>query len=240
MNQRQPNAAIADSRASRGRDELAYILPMGAFLALTWVGTQWPDFYAACYVLKTIAAGVLLIALWRHYTPIRWTHWRLGLVMGVIGVVQWVGMEKGLLWLAPNYPKLSATPFDPVAWFSSPALMWCWIAARWFGPVLVVPFMEELFWRDFLWRTIQAPNDFKLAAVGERDWMAAGIVTLAFSSVHIQWITAIVWGLMIAWLLIKTRSLGACIIMHATTNFLLGGFVLFSHFVLGRNEWYFW
>jgi CAAX prenyl protease-like protein len=240
MDEQPPEMIIKESPPNRGRDELAYLLPMGAFLAFIWAGGHWPAFYPISYVLRTVAAGVLLILFWRHYTPIRWTHWKLGLAMGVIGVVQWVGMEKGLLWLAPNYPRMSAAPFDPVGWFSNSGLMWAWLAVRWFGPVLVVPFMEELFWRDFLWRTIQAPNDFKLADVGEKDWMAAGIVTLLFASVHIQWLTAIVWGLMIAWLLIKTRSLGACILMHATTNFLLGGFVLFSHFVLGRNEWYFW
>jgi hypothetical protein len=34
--------------------------------------------------------------------------------------------------------------------------------------------------------------------------------------------------------------LGACIIMHGVTNFLLGAYVLYSHFRLGRDEWYFW
>ncbi len=224
----------------RREAEWAYLLPMGAFLAVTWVGVRWPQTYALGYVLKTLLAGALLILLWRRYTPLRWTHWRLGLVMGVVGVVQWVGMEKGLLWLWPHYPRMGGASFNPVDRFSSPTLMGAWIAVRWIGPVLVVPFMEELFWRDFLWRTIQAPNDFTLAEVGENDWKAAILVSLLFATVHVQWLTALVWGLMIAWLLIKTRSLGACILMHATTNFLLGGFVLFSHFVLGRNEWYFW
>jgi CAAX prenyl protease-like protein len=94
--------------------------------------------------------------------------------------------------------------------------------------------MEELFWRDFLWRSFSAPNDFKLAQVGERDWRAAIFVSLLFATVHIQWLTAIGWGLMIAWLLIRTRSLGACIVAHAVTNFLLGAYVLYTH------DWYFW
>lgn len=226
--------------APRISDDLAYVLPMAAFLALTWAGNQWAGWFALSYVVKTLAAGILLILLWRHFTQIRWTHWKLGLLFGVIGIVQWVGMETLLLWLWPAYPRLSAESFDPTTAFASPVVMWCWIAVRWIGPVLVVPFMEELFWRDFLWRTISAPNDFKLAQVGEMDWKAIAIVTLLFASVHIQWLTAIVWGLMIAWLLVKTRSLGACILMHATTNFLLGGYVLFSHFVLGHNQWYFW
>jgi hypothetical protein len=59
-------------------------------------------------------------------------------------------------------------------------------------------------------------------------------VSLLFATVHVQWMTAIVWGLMIAALLVYTRSLGACIIAHGVTNFLLGGYVLFT------KNWYFW
>jgi hypothetical protein len=108
------------------------------------------------------------------------------------------------------------------------------VAIRLAGAVLVVPFMEELFWRDFLWRSILAPNDFKLARIGEWDWKAFLIVTLLFASVHIQWMTAIVWGVMIAMLLVRTRSLGACIIAHGVTNLLLGLYVLYT------GDWYFW
>lgn len=94
--------------------------------------------------------------------------------------------------------------------------------------------MEEYFWRDFLWRMVIAPNDFKLAKIGEWDWKAFAIVTLAFASVHIQWMTAIVWGAMIAALLVRTKSLGPCIIAHAVTNLLLGIYVLCTH------DWAFW
>jgi hypothetical protein len=31
----------------------------------------------------------------------------------------------------------------------------------------MVPFMEELFWRDYLWRVTSAPNDFRLMGIGE-------------------------------------------------------------------------
>jgi membrane protease YdiL (CAAX protease family) len=50
----------------------------------------------------------------------------------------------------------------------------------------------------------------------------------------VQIVTALVWGLMIGWLLVRTKSLGACIVMHGVTNFLLGAYVLYTH------DWYFW
>jgi CAAX prenyl protease-like protein len=143
-------------------------------------------------------------------------------------------MEKGLLHLWPNYPRVGATVFDPFAEIANPTLRVIFFVFRWLGPTLVVPVMEELFWRDYLWRTLIAPNDFKLARVGEWDTKAFWLVPVFFASVHVQWATAFVWAVMIGLLLLRTRSLGACIVMHAVTNFLLGAYVLWTH------DWYFW
>lgn len=223
-----------------------YVLPMFTFLALTWAGGNWKGFFPASYVLKTIIVGAMLIWLWKRFTRVRWTHLPLGVLVGVIGVVQWVAMEKlfmsqDWLWWTRMIRDIRAETFRPYETFAeSPALLWAFIAIRWIGPTLVVPFMEELFWRDFLWRNFAAPNDFRLAEVGEYDRSAFWVIPLLFAAVHVQWVTAIVWGLLIAWLLVKTRSLGACIVAHAVTNFLLGGYVLISHYAFGRDEWFFW
>src|SRR5437660_1627820 len=61
-------------------DEVAYILPMAAFLIFTWAGGHWPSFYIASYVLKSFIAALLLVLLWRHYTKIRWDYWWLGIL----------------------------------------------------------------------------------------------------------------------------------------------------------------
>jgi hypothetical protein len=220
-------------------DWWAYVLPMAIFMLFTSIGSQWQNFYPLTYVLKTVIVAAALIVLWPHYTKVRWDYWWLGILVGVIGIVQWVGMEKFLM----SQPMLFWTrlsrdiakdSFNPYEHFSSPGMMWSFIALRWAGASLVVPFMEELFWRDFLWRNIASPNDFKLMPVGEYDASAFWLVPIFFSMVHVQWLTAIVWGLMIALLLVRTRSIGACIIAHGVTNFLLGLYVLKTH------EWFFW
>ena len=213
-------------------DESAYYLPMVVFMVFTWAGGHWPGLYPASYVAKTVIVAGMLVALRHHYTPIRWNFWWLGIVVGALVLVQWVGMEK----LFPNYPKMSRPDvFNPFEKFSSPAAQWGFIAIRWAGASIVVPVMEELFWRDYLWRTMIAPNDFKLAAVGEWDFKAFAIVAIAFGAgVHFEWLTAIVCGVIYGALLVLTRSLGACILAHGVTNFLLGAYVLKTH------EWIFW
>jgi uncharacterized protein len=235
------------------RDDIAYILPMGIFLIFTQIGSTWSNLYTTSYIAKTLIVPVALALCWRYYTKIQWTHLGLGALVGIVGLVQWVGMDKllvlffhwahahggGLLDWVPVYGKIgiegvptdSFNPFNDIA---NPAYRWTFITLRWACASLVVPVMEELFWRDFLWRSFIAPADFKLARIGERDRNAILFVALLFATVHIQWITAIGWGLLIAWLLIRTGSLGACIVAHAVTNFLLGLYVLVTH------DWYFW
>ena len=216
-------------------DGFAYVLPMALFMAFTWVGGKWPSLYPASYVAKVVLVTIALVALWRHYTKISWRYWWLGGIVGVIGIFQWVGMQ---LWLQRNVEFFapSGDPFDPTQVFAgSDVLLYGFLAVRIIGAVLVVPVMEELFWRDFLWRQILAPNDFKLAEVGERAWAPFLIVSLVFAFVHGNWwLTSIVWALMIGALLMYTKSLGACIIAHAVTNLLL------AVYVLKYRDWAFW
>lgn len=233
----KPRLADEPAREPRGfGDDLAYLAPMGVFMLFTLAGTRLPALYPALYAAKTVVVAGLLVYFWRQYTPIRWNYWWLGVILGVVGIFQWVPMQ---LFLQQNFklfkPPAADELFDPTAKFASPALMWAFIGVRLVGATLVVPVMEELFWRDYLWRRIIAPNDFKLAGVGEWDWKAFVATSLLFAIVHGNWwLTSIVWGFMVAGLLAFTRSLGACIIMHGVTNLLLG------LYVLKYRDWAFW
>ncbi|QOV92148.1 CAAX prenyl protease-related protein [Humisphaera borealis] len=235
----EPSPPQADRRVSlrsRVSDDLAYILPFFAFILLTSLAGQFPDAYPVFYAIKAVVAAGLLVWLWPLFTKIKWDYWWLGVIAGVIGIFQWVPMQ---LWLQANFaffrPPPPDTVFNPYQKIQPDWLCWAWIAVRILSASLVVPLMEELFWRDYLWRRIIAPNDFKLATVGEWDWRAYVGVSLAFAVVHGNWwLTSIVWGFMVGGLLLYTRSLGACIVMHATTNALLAAYVLYY------QDWAFW
>ena len=215
-------------------DEAAYIAPMFTFLALIWIGQQAKWLYAPAYVARGVIVAILLVVFWKRYTPIRWTHLWLGIVVGIVGIVQWVG-QQALLERSFEYFKPDPEAFNPYKAFSNPTLMWSFILVRAATAVLVVPVMEELFWRDYLWRQILSPNDFKLAKVGEFEWPVFLIVPALFATVHgAWWPTAIVWALMIGVLLVYTKSLGACIIAHAVTNLLL------AVYVLKYQAWHLW
>src|SRR5205823_4643084 len=113
------------------------------------------------YVARTLIVGVMLWTLRRHFTKIRWNGWGLGIAVGVLRIVQWITCQ---LWLQRHFAMFRpGEVFDPTKEFPAPAAFWAFTAVRIVGAVLVVPVMEELFWRDYLWRFVIAPNDFKLA-----------------------------------------------------------------------------
>ncbi len=228
-------------------------LPMAVFMAIIWVGSFFADSLPYAYLARTFIVGGLLIVIWKHIPKITWTHLGLGVIVGVVGTVQWIGMELGLIYLVgregfklgplqlvSNIDKF----YDYPAAFADPNMLYAFLAVRLLGPVLVVPIVEELFWRNWLWRTIIAPADIRLARVGEYDRNAFWLVPVAFAFVHVQFLTAIVWGLLIAWLLVRTKSLGACIVAHALTNLLLGLWVLatwkLNYVPFGVTHWFFW
>jgi CAAX prenyl protease-like protein len=239
-----PTPAIAPPQATRMHD-IAYVAPMAVFLLFTAVGGSHKEFYPHTYVAKTLVVSAMIFFFWKYYEKISWKFWWLGIIAGVVSTVQWIGMELALLHVFPNYIRLDTKsypgdPFIPFNFFSSPELAWAFIMIRWAGASLLVPVMEELFWRDYLWRTFLAPNNFRLARIGEWDTTTFLLIALLFGAgVHIQWATAIVWGLSVGALLVYTRSIGACIIMHGVTNFLLGAYVLYYR-DSATPQWFFW
>jgi CAAX prenyl protease-like protein len=230
-----PATVTPHARRSPLSDDWSYLAPMLLFLAFTEISSTWPALLPPVYLVKTILTALLLVWCWPAFTRVEWSSWGWGIVVGVIGVVQWIAMEKWLLHVWPHYPRMSAPILDPYADIPSTSWRMVFLTVRWLGPTLVVPFMEELFWRDYLWRTFIAPADFKLACIGEYDARALWLVPVCFATVHMQiWMTALVWALMIGLLLLRSKSLGACIIAHGLTNFLLGAWVLWKH------DWMFW
>jgi len=221
--------------ASPGRrDDVAYIAPMATFLGFNYIGSTWPALYPFAYAIKTVVVAILLWMFWKHYTRVRWNFWWLGVIVGIVGVFQWVGMQL-LLQKYFEFFRPGEGGFVPPDSINTPGLLIGFYVIRIVGASLVVPVMEELFWRDYLWRSIAAPNNFKLVPVGYRDGMAMLCVAGAFAFVHGNWwLTSIPWALMIAGLLWYTRSLGACIVAHGVTNLLLAGYVLYT------RDWSFW
>ena len=102
---------------------------------------------------------------------------------------------------------------------------------------IVVPLVEELFWRGFLMRFVIAEGrPFEKVPFGTHAWKAFWMTTAGVTLIHStpDMLAAFVWGCLVYWLAVKSRSLGGCVLMHGAANVALG------LYVLQTEQWGFW
>lgn len=144
--------------------------------------------------------------------------WLLGALCGVVGIA---------IWLIPYVAGLVPDEggFDPAGVFGADsAAVPLEYALRFARAAVVVPFVEELFWRGFLMRWCinrDFPQDVPL---GSHSWPAYLITTLGFMLVHVtaDYPGAFIYGSIAYLLVVRTRQLMPVIVMHAVANLIMG------------------
>jgi CAAX protease family protein len=101
------------------------------------------------------------------------------------------------------------------------------------GAVMVVPLMEELFWRSFLIRTIIDRN-FLQVPLGTFTWTSFLVTVALFGLEHNFILAGMMAGVLYNLILYRTRSLTHCVLAHAITNLAL------ACYVLSTGKWFFW
>lgn len=180
----------------------------------------------------------MLVGLWciwemRSLVPeMRWAVSWEAVVVGVLVFVVWVGLD-------PYYPKLellfkAGEPWNPVKEFDdAPGLAWFFVAVRTLGSALVVPPIEESFYRSFLYRYF-VRLDFTDMPFSRLHWLSLCVTSLLFGFVHYQWLAGLLCGLAFQWLVLRKNRLGDAMTAHGITNLLLGLWVAW------RGAWQFW
>lgn len=218
---------------------IAYIAPFAAFMLLTSLEGSAPTaYYPILYTIKIAVVAGLWLAFRGHYPRYSSSGVGLGVVAGVIGVVAWVGLAAVPLqellpaslhsWVGGT--RSAYNPFDAIG---KTVLAWAFIGVRLIGLAVVVPLMEEVFWRGFLLRYL-INDDFTSVPIGKLTPMSFLIVTALFTVVHPELLAAAVWCAGINLLCYRTGNLWACIATHAVTNLLLGVYVLVT------GAWHLW
>jgi CAAX prenyl protease-like protein len=218
------------------RAALVRILPFGLFMLLLAlrgalagsgeVDARW------IYGLNVVTVGGLLAWLWREYGELvrqlapDAREALLAVAVGLVVFVLWISLDAP--WMTLGEPTASFVPVDAAG-----QLIWPLIALRWLGATLVVPLMEELFWRSFLMRWID--NVRFEAVLPQRTTLKAIVLsTFVFTLAHTLWLAAAVAGLAYAWLYVRTGKLWVPILAHAVTNGVLGVWVVVT------GNWAFW
>ncbi len=211
---------------------LPYVIPFALFLLLTVPIQFFPVLSPFLYITKTIIVGALLW-FWRHeyaadISPgLSFCEWLTAFFCGLLALVIWIVPEGHLFQVGQN------SGFDPYALSGSKAVAIGLIAVRLIGAAVVVPVMEELFWRSFLMRYLINP-DFRSVPVGAFTWFSFMGVAIMFGLEHHRVVVGIIVGLLYNLLLIRQKKLKGAILAHGVTNLGLGIYVLLT------GSWMFW
>ncbi len=214
---------------------VAYVLPFALFM-LFGAAEGWEPlkaYYPLVYTAKiTVVVGVWCYFRRRYPAPsgagLGW-----GILAGVVGVVVWIGLwklnlERHVADLLPGWLySADRIGYDPFTAIDSAGAAWAFVAVRMLGLAVVVPLMEEVFWRGFLIRYL-VNDDFESVPQGTYTPLSFWVVVLLFTLAHPELLAAAIWCAGINLVLYRTKNLWACIVAHAVTNLLLGVYILAS------------
>jgi len=186
-----------------------------------------PEFWV--YPLQTFLCGAALVIYWKRYDFGARKGWGTAIAAGVLALALWLSPQ--VLFGVP--PRTGG--FDPTVFSDIPLLYWLTVVARFARLVVIVPLVEEIFWRGFLMRYL-IREDFESVALGAYKPLSFFGVAGLFMLVHSMpdWPAAFLTGLIYNFLAVKTKSLAACVAAHAVTNLGLG------LYIMATRQWGFW
>jgi uncharacterized protein len=222
----------------------ARYLPFAAFMAL--VGIDETIRFAATkslhanvetilyclYPIKVVVVAALLFHYRQTYTELslkdlaRLPVTAMAGLTGILVFFLWINMD----WTLSTSSRLQG--FNPTL-LSGSGTQFVMTVFRIVGAVLVVPIMEELFWRSFLIRYI-IDQDFAKVPIGRFTWPSFLITVMLFGLEHHFILAGMVAGILYSTVLYRTRSLVQCILSHAVTNLTL------ALYVISTEKWQFW
>ncbi len=220
------------------------IIPFAVFMGfiglqqvLGWsVTKEWidlsPEQMLYLYPIKTLLVAGLLIYLWNQYEELNFSDLKnyrqtaASIVIGLVVFILWINMDWGIATFGENQG------FDPFL-ITDTTTRTIIIIFRICGAALLVPVMEELFWRSFMLRYV-ITSDFASVRIGTFTLSSFLICSVLFGLEHNLLLAGIMAGAVYTLLLYWTKSIAQCVVAHAVTNLVLG------IYVLQTGYWQFW
>lgn len=215
---------IADSPA------LVRVVPFLVFAGLTALqGKMGEGSHYWLYAVKTLAGAGMILAMRPLVEEMRWKLSWEAVAAGVLVFGIWVGLDS-------YYPKWRGSSFvwNPHDYFGAgTGMAWMMIWVRVIGATLVVPPLEEVVYRSFLYRYV-ARSDFERVPFSYFAWTPFLVTSAIFGLAHFEWVAGVLCGAAFQMLVVWKGRIGDAMTAHAITNFLLG------LWVVGRGAWHFW
>jgi CAAX prenyl protease-like protein len=214
---------------------LPYVLPFAALLFFLAVQAIKPLPERFEFPVRIVILGAVLWYCSRDVISLRVSHRAGSLLLGIAVFAAWVGPDL----LFPGYREhwlfqnaITGTLRSSLTESGREDAFV--LALRSVRAIVLVPVIEELFWRAWLMRWL-INADFRKVALGTFSVMSFALTAFLFSSEHgPYWDVGLLAGVAYNWWMVHTRSLGDCILAHAVTNGCL------SLFVLVTGKWEYW
>lgn len=222
------------------------VVPFVLFMLLTFCQGQFGEAGRYwVYFIKSVLMGGMIWAIRPFIEEMRWKLSWEAVVVGIGVFVMWVGIDglyprldelgaKLGLMKAKTTAERAVEVWNPHVQFGQgTTLAWFFIVMRIVASSLVVPPMEEMFFRSFFYRYM-AKVDFLSVPLGMFAWMPFVVTSAVFGFEHREWLAGIPCGFAYQGLVCRKGRLGDAITAHAITNLLLGLWVAW------RGAWNFW
>ena len=181
------------------------------------------------FPLQTLVCAGALLFFWKTYAFGSGRMVPVAVGVGLLAFVIWVSPQ-----LLLGQPR-RVDGFDPTVFAGDPLLYWGTVLARFARLVVVVPLVEEIFWRGFLQRYLISER-FETVPLGKYTALSFWGVVVGFMLAHatVDYPAAVITGALFGWLTVCSKSLLAPIAAHATANLALG------LYIMQTGQWGFW
>jgi CAAX prenyl protease-like protein len=227
----------------RSSPTLARALPFVIFVLLTACQGRFGESSRYWFYLAKTVVGVWLIwAMRPAVVEMRWAFSWEAVAAGVGIFLIWVGLDGHYPSIGEIFDKIShkekpavvELPWNPNLQFGSgSALAWLFIIVRIVGVTIIVPPIEEVFYRSFVYRWIAKP-DWESVPLGMFIWKSFLITAAMFGAAHFEWLAGILCAFSYQLLVCRKKRLGDAMTAHTITNFLLGVWIVW------KGAWHFW
>ena len=201
---------------SHGRASLPYrhdpvaaaILPFAVFMVVsTFVAASFPVPDLG-YPVKALALAAAVALFWPVIRKLRFAADPLALISG---------LAVGLFWLALAEPS-EGTLASGLAQLGSAALA-VWVVLRILGTVVLVPLIEEMFFRGYLLTRLDGAQPW-------RRLLALVVSSLAFAALHGRWLEAGLAGLVFGLVMLRRGRVEDAVLSHAAANAVIAAVAL--------------
>lgn len=182
---------------------IARILPFTVFMISAIFAQAFSETPSLVYPAR---AAIVAIAIGMFWPVLRNLPWRIDLVAIAIGAV------IGVVWIV--IPVTDPETLPPYGALTG-GLLLLWMIARGIGTAILVPIVEELFFRDYL--------ESKLRRFDTLAWTigAAVISAVFFAALHGRWAEAFFAALLLSYVARRGQNITDAIVAHAVANGLI-------------------